>query len=64
MDTVLVEHLIAHLAKCNEVYKEAQTAYGNAPKGTVRTAQRKMMGARREVFYTRGLLYAITGRHY
>jgi len=60
----LVQHLVEHLAKITAEWRELETAYGNAVKGEIRNAQRKSKAKRSEVFYTRQLLHAITGRHH
>lgn len=64
MDTPLVQQLIQHLAKCVEEEKVLMTAWGNAPKGSVRVAALKLKHKQNEVFYTRHLLYSITGKHH
>ena len=60
----LVQRLVQHLAKCREEEKGLETAYGNAPKGSIKKAAYALKHKHDEVCWTRQLLLSITGTHH
>jgi len=60
----LVQHLVEHLAKTKAEHKVLETAYGNAVKGSVRSAEMRKNAKRREMCITAELLHTLTGKHH